>query len=91
MRSWFAAHWTPDDLPGLEVVITQYDAHRRNAAPKANDATAVVRLMDTYGITPAGQQARRWSPPKLEDQPLDDKRPAEAPSKDPYRHLRAVS
>lgn len=25
MRSWVAAHWTPEDLPGLNVVIGLYD------------------------------------------------------------------
>lgn len=85
MHSWFAAHWTPDDLPGLEVVITQYDAHRRNAAPKANDATAVVRLMDTYGITPAGQQARRWQAPKEQVEIVSSK-----PQAGPYASLRVV-
>lgn len=84
MKAWWASNWTPADLPGLRLVITQFDAHQRNAAPKANDATAVVRLMDTYGITPAGQQARRWTPPKAE--PDEPKEAAD----NPYGHLRRV-
>lgn len=91
MRAWFASHWTPDDLPGLRIVITQYDAVERANPAKANDVTTLVRLMDTYGITPAGQQSRRWSPPEAEDKPVDDQRPAATKSTDPYRHLRAVS
>jgi len=91
MQAWFAAHWAPADLPGLQLVIAQFDAVKRAPITKANDVTALVRLMDTYGITPAGQQSRRWTAPKPEDTPVDDKRPVEASSKDPYRHLRAVS
>ena len=85
MASWFASKWTPADLPGLRLVIQQYDAVQRGGT-RANDMTALVRLMDTYGITPAGQQARRWEPPKAE---------AETPAKrhaptgeSPYAHLR---
>lgn len=60
MRAWFASHWTPADLPGLRLVIAQYDAVQRGGT-KANDMTALLRGMDTYGITPSGQQARRWA------------------------------
>ena len=40
--------------------------------------------MDTFGISPKGQQDRRWLPPKAED---------EAPAKSPsgrYAHLKVV-
>lgn len=86
MQAWFASHWTPADLPGLRLLITQFDAHQRNAAPKANDATAVVRLMDTYGITPAGQQARRWAPPEASETPATGPVPESR-----YGHLRVAS
>lgn len=85
MHAWFASHWTPADLPGLNIVITQFDAIKRGQA-KANDVTALVRLMDNYGITPLGQQARHWEAPKVDDQPKADAPAAD----DPYRGLRAV-
>ena len=61
MGSWFAAFWTPEDLPGLEVVVLLYDQVRRGEHQRANE----LRLqMDTYGITPKGQQDRRWKRPE---------------------------
>lgn len=86
MGSWFAAFWTPADLPGLRLVIGQFDAVKRGQA-KANDVTTLVRLMDTYGITPSGQQARRWSAPKAED--VTPPAPGDAAGR-LYGHLRAV-
>ena len=86
MSSWVASHWSRHDLAGLELLIEQYDAVKRANPAKANDVTALTRLMDTYGITPAGQQARRWSAPK-------DETPAaapETPKRGRYAHLRAV-
>lgn len=86
MGAWFASHWLPADLPGLRLVITQFDAVARNPAPKANDATALVRLMDTYGITPAGQQARRWAQTDKPPVPAGEQ-PTPA---SPYAALRVV-
>lgn len=83
-QAWFAAHWTPADLPGLSILIVQFDAVKRGQA-KANDITATVRLMDNYGITPAGQQARHWTPPKEEAKPAAAKVPA-----GPYAGLSVV-
>lgn len=85
MRSWFASHWTPDDLPGLETTILLYDQVRRGEYQRATE----LRLsMDTYGITPKGQQDRRWSPGKAATE-----RPAAGKTQDadPYAHLRVVS
>lgn len=84
MGSWFAAHWTPEDLPGLETVILLFDQVRRGEYPRVSE----LRLhMDGYGITPKGQQDRRWSPPKPEDRPAA----AETqPGASPYDHLRVV-
>lgn len=88
MRAWFAAHWTPDDLPGLRQVVRLYDQVERGEFTRASE----LRLqMDTYGITPKGQQDRRWAPPKAEDTPVDNKRTDAPTAADPYRHLRAVS
>lgn len=80
MAAWFAAHWTPSDLPGLRKVIQLYDATERGELHRS----AELRMsMDNYGITPKGQQDRRWSPPKAEE-PV-----AEAPA-GRYGHLKAV-
>ena len=61
MGAWFASHWTPDDLPGLRQVIRLYDQVERGEFVRL---TELRILMDTYGITPKGQQDRRWAPPK---------------------------
>lgn len=60
MKAWFAFFWTPEDLPGLRQVIRLYDQVERGEFQRA----AELRLqMDTYGVTPKGQQDRRWRPP----------------------------
>jgi hypothetical protein len=83
MRSWWASHWTPDDLPGLRVVVSLYDQVARGEYVRAGE----LRLqMDNYGITPKGQQDRRWSPPKHEE-PAADEAPAALQA---YAHLRAL-
>lgn len=80
--SWFAAFWTPADLPGLRHVILLYDDVERGNYVRAGE----LRLqMDTYGITPKGQQDRRWSPPR--DEP---ERPTAPKPSSRYEHLRAV-
>lgn len=90
MQSWFASHWTPADLPGLGLVIAQFDAVQRGQN-KANDMTALVRLMDTYGITPAGQQSRRWTPATEEDAPRDNRKaPVVELADSPYAHLKVA-
>lgn len=62
--AWFASHWTPHDLPGLETTILLYDQVRREEYQRATE----LRLsMDNYGITPKGQQDRRWAAPKDEE------------------------
>jgi hypothetical protein len=81
-RAWFAAHWTPDDLPGLRQVVRLYDQVERSEFVRAGE----LRMsMDNYGITPKGQQDRRWTPPKSEDLPVSDNS-----EPDPYQHLRVV-
>lgn len=68
MGSWVAAHWSPTDLPGLRQLIRIYDQVERGEFQRANE----LRLqMDTYGLTPKGQQDRRWR------QPSDEKRVAQ--------------
>ena len=70
--SWFAAFWTPEDLPGLRLLALIHDAVERGGFTRAPE----LRLwMDTYGITPKGQQDRRWRRP---DEPRTA-RPASLP------------
>jgi hypothetical protein len=81
-RSWWAANWTPDDLPALHFVIRLYDRVTRGDVKRAAE---LRQWMDGYGITPKGQQDRRWVKPL----------PPRGPSKldrflDPYSHLRAT-
>jgi len=67
MGAWFAAFWTPDDVPGLRTVVRLYDQVERGEFHRA----AELRLsMDTYGITPKGQQDRRWRPPQVKPEPV---------------------
>ena len=59
-RAWFAAHWGPEDLPGLRQMIRLYDQVERGDFVRHGE----LRLaMDSYGITKHGQQQRRWKPP----------------------------
>lgn len=84
LKAWFAAHWTPDDLPGLRQLIRLYDQVERGEFQRASE----LRLqMDTYGITPKGQQDRRWTPPKAIEKPQE----APQDTDDPYQHLRVVN
>lgn len=81
MGSWVAAHWTPTDVPGLRQLIRIYDQVERGEFQRANE----LRLqMDTYGLTPKGQQDRRWRAPS-------SSRPAAAPVRQiKPRRLKAV-
>ena len=83
-RAWFASHWTPDDIPGLRQLVRLYYQVERGEFHRA----AELRLqMDTYGITPKGQQDRRWAPPKA-DEPTPQAESDEID--DLYGHLRVV-
>lgn len=81
--AWFAAFWTPEDVPGLRQVIRLYDQVERGEFQRASE----LRLqMDTYGITPKGQQDRRWKAP------VKDEKPAVGGPRGggSYAHLRSV-
>jgi hypothetical protein len=85
MRSWFAWFWTPEDLPALRQIVRLYDQVERGAFQRANE----MRLqMDAYGITPKGQQDRRWMVSVVAVEQPDDE-PATTAST--YDHLRLVS
>jgi hypothetical protein len=61
MGAWFAAFWAPEDLPALRTLVRLYDQVERGEFHRAPE----LRIeMDTYGITPKGQQDRRWKPPE---------------------------
>jgi hypothetical protein len=83
MGSWVAAHWELLDLPGLFLLIKLYDQVQRGAYQRS----AELRIqMDTYGLTPKGQQDRRWKAPEVEA----PERAAGARGSSRYGHLRAV-
>lgn len=79
--AWFAAHWTPDDVPGLRQLIRLYDQVERGEYTRHGEMRL---MMDTYGITPKGQQDRRWL------KPVDVTSPAQEKSQSHYRKLRVV-
>jgi hypothetical protein len=103
MTGWWASHWLPNDLPALEHIARLFELCRSYAEDpyvekstrkgdtiyvlKPNPSAEWRQLADSYGITPKGQQDRRWAPPK------EDKKPAAAASPAKvgrYAHLRAV-
>ena len=84
MQSWVAAHWTPTDLPGLRQLVRLYDQVERGEFVRM---TELRLLMDTYGITPKGQQDRRWAPPKAETTAVAP----EVNAAGPYAGLRVVN
>jgi len=83
MTSWIAAHWTPTDLPGLRQLIRLWDQVERGEFQRH---TEMRLMMDTYGLTPKGQQDRRWAAPKAEEQTGA----SVTPVVDRYAHLKAV-
>ena len=82
--AWFASHWGPEDLPGLRQVVRLYDQVERGDFPRHGELRIA---MDGYGITPKGQQMRRWQPPKVEEAPSEESGPA---ARSRYEHLRSV-
>jgi|GEM_PF-3588073 len=81
MGAWFASFWSPDDLPGLRQVIRLYDQVERGEFQRS----AELRMsMDNYGITPKGQQDRRWKPPVKPEQK------SATAGAGRYAHLKAV-
>lgn len=87
MASWFAAHWLPEDLPVLELVIKLW-ARADNGRASGSERSELRQLMDSCGITRKGQQDRRWTPPKAEDETATVAAAAAAGER--YAHLRVA-
>jgi hypothetical protein len=84
LRSWFAVHWTPDDLPVLRLTIRLYDRVMRGDVKRLPE---LRQWLDSMGITLKGRQDRRWEPPRPKRtttwrSSVDDDHP--------YAHLRFV-
>lgn len=102
--AWFAAHWTPENVPGLRIVIALYDERERYRldptliSMKANgdeivsqkrDPSAELRYwMAEYGISPKGQQDRRWM--RAEKDRDDRRERTKLARRRPYGHLAVV-
>jgi hypothetical protein len=84
-RAWWAANWSPEDLPNLRLVIKLW-ARVDSGKATGSERSELRQLMDSYGLTPKGLQDRRWKPPKVEEPTTDQ--PANDDS--PYSHLRVV-
>jgi hypothetical protein len=89
MHAWFAAHWTSDDVPVLRQIIRIFDAVERGVA-SSSDRTELRQLMDSYGITPKGQQDRRWTPPWMLPK-AEESSPSPEPSRGRFAHLKVVN
>lgn len=61
--AWFAAFWTTADVPALRQMIRLFDQVERGEFVRA---TELRMMMDTYGVTPKGQQDRRWKAPEVD-------------------------
>ena len=57
MNAWWACFYTPEDLPGLELLVLLYD----KVMLEIIDVTKIMPLLDRYGITPKGRQDLRWA------------------------------
>ncbi len=83
-RAWYAANWHPEDVPAIGVLIQLYDQVQRGEYQRATE----LRLgMDTWGITPKGQQDRRWTRPEADETPVEG--PTSTPTQI-YGHLRVA-
>jgi hypothetical protein len=83
LTAWFAAHWTPADLPNLRLAIKLW-ARADGGKATGAERSELRHLMDDLGITRSGQQDRRWKPPEAVHPA-----PARAAAS-PYGQLRAV-
>lgn len=83
--AWFTAFWGPEDVPALRMLIRLYDAVNGGEWRLHGE---LRRWMDTFGITPKGQQDRRWRRPAEESSTSERKPRAKSSSR--YEHLKPV-
>jgi hypothetical protein len=83
-RGWVAAHWGPEDLPALHVLVGLYDHVERGKLQLAGE---LRHWMDGYGLTPKGRQDRRWAPPVKDTHVETPKEPVRTSR---YAHLKIV-
>lgn len=106
-RSWYAANWGPENLPQLELTIQYWDEVQRSLADpfleadgikggtvyyrKPRPMTELRQHMDSLGITPKGQQDRRWEKPaEATQEPASGTTGADVDPREAFGHLRAV-
>lgn len=85
--AWYAAHWIPEDVHVLRRMILLFDRAMNNDASAA-EQSELRYLLETFGITPKGQQDRRWKRP--EQKAPDRPRRKAAGGENLYGHLRPV-
>ena len=78
-RAWWAAHWTPENLPQIRTAIKLFDAFERG---DTKAATELRQWMDSIGVTPYAQKRLRWLPPKEDE--------TKATPQSTYRDLRVI-
>jgi hypothetical protein len=83
-QGWVAAHWGPEDLPALRVVVGLYDVVERGKLQLVGE---LRHWMDGYGLTPKGRQDRRWARP-AKDAQLGS--PKKTPKTSRYAHLTVI-
>lgn len=57
--AWWAAFWSPADLPSLRTAVVTYDRVMRG-----DEKVTALGILDKLGITPKGRQDLRWAAPK---------------------------
>lgn len=60
--SWWAAFWTPGDLPQLQLAAVLFDQVQAGAL----DVSKLTPVLDKLGITPKGRKDLLWTIPKEE-------------------------
>jgi hypothetical protein len=73
-------------VPALNLIIKMFDRVSRGAPP--SHARELARWLDSYGVTPKGQQQRHWLPPNRDE--LDPQPAGKHAGPSPYSHLRLV-
>jgi hypothetical protein len=70
--SWWAANWSPEDVPQLELAVRLYDLIVRGST---NEMPRFQSIADSLGITPKGRHALRWLPPSGEPETVTQTTP----------------